>query len=285
MWLQAAQMQGRTESSVMSEASEARAWARENGIDVNVKGPVSPVILEQWRQAVNNHEPEPDEIEDDETPVVVAAPFVTSTAAGSPTSTPPVSPDVSPGSGTPRRQEIPPQGRKVSFIDRHRPQPSSSSRGKKRARPRVSVENVASFAWGLAGLALRQLPQLTPVGRVMALQADTAGVIIEDTVKGTVVDKVLQPIARLGEGGEKMFGLLGPGLIVGAMCAQPGLAEPLTPVLKAALLTGMRDRSEASRKLHRRAQQMAEEIGEDAADLDELIGMIFAAIPDTPEAA
>lgn len=66
-----------------------------------------------------------------------------------------------------------------------------------RARPvreRVSVSGV--IEWGWAALAQGVNPISQHTARVLAMQGPVAGDVLEDSIRGTVVDRVLQPLAR-----------------------------------------------------------------------------------------
>ena len=69
------------------------------------------------------------------------------------------------------------------------------AKGKARPRaPRVPVDKLIERGWDI--LARVAQPVNLPVSRVLAIQAPAAGLMLEDVVRGTVVDLVLQPIAR-----------------------------------------------------------------------------------------
>lgn len=93
-----------------------------------------------------------------------------------------------------------------------------AARGKAKAkpkgkpRPRVPVDRVVGMVWEALGRMFT--PLSAPTGRCLQLQAPVAGLILEDVVKGTVADRVLQPIARAEEKGKKVFALAAPPAIV-----------------------------------------------------------------------
>jgi len=61
-------------------------------------------------------------------------------------------------------------------------------------RERVSVSGVIEWAWAAMAQGVNPLSQAT--ARVLAMQAPVAGDVLEDSVRGTIVDRALQPIAR-----------------------------------------------------------------------------------------
>ena len=81
--------------------------------------------------------------------------------------------------------------------------------------PRVSLDRFIERGWST--LARIAQPVNLPVSRVLAFQAPVAGVMLEDVVKGTVVDLILQPIARTEAKLEIAGALAGPPLLVLAL--------------------------------------------------------------------
>lgn len=91
--------------------------------------------------------------------------------------------------------------------------------GKSRKRfPRVKLDKLVERAWS----QLAEAAPVLPLEKMLYAQAPFAGLVLEDTLKGTVVDKVLQPVARAEEKAEAIGGLLGPPMfIMGVMATAP----------------------------------------------------------------
>jgi hypothetical protein len=90
-------------------------------------------------------------------------------------------------------------------------QPKAKAGPKAKKRPRISLTSFVEDAWSdLAWLAA----PLPPLQRVLYAQAPYAGVVLEDSVKGTVVDTVLQPVARAETAIRAVNGLAGPPVFV-----------------------------------------------------------------------
>lgn len=103
-------------------------------------------------------------------------------------------------------------------------------------RPRSSVEGLISSVWGIAARVVTGVaPSLYPVANVLALQSPVAGKILEDTVKNTAVDGLLQPFARLANGSQVGLALLGPPILVGIASARPDSQPFVEPLLREAL--------------------------------------------------
>ena len=149
------------------------------------------------------------------------------------------------------------------------------------ARRRESLENVIQFAWGgLANLAARG--GRVPTARVLQLQAPVAGLIVDEIAKGTIVDRVLQPLARTGKRGEMAFALLAPPLLVEAISRRPDQQALLVPMLAAALEMYADIAGPKLAAARRRAEKRAQELGAD--DIQQMINWLFAA-PDAPAGA
>lgn len=109
------------------------------------------------------------------------------------------------------------------------------------------------------------------------MQAPVAGVIVDDMCKGTVVDRVLQPLARGSEKAEKGFALIGPPILVAMISSRPELYPVLSGPLKVAMLSWVEIAGPAMEKAQRKAEQMAERVG--GVDVDGMIAALFADLP------
>ncbi len=81
----------------------------------------------------------------------------------------------------------------------------------KKKPPRISLTSFVEEAW--ADLAWLAAP-VPPLRRVLDAQAPYAGVVLEDAVKGTIVDTVLQPVAKAEGAIRAVNGLMGPPVFV-----------------------------------------------------------------------
>jgi hypothetical protein len=222
----------------MSDHQDIRAWARAEGIDVNAKGPVNQKVRDKWAARAGDPVPEP-------TPAAAAAEATPAASAG-------LSPEPKP-----------------SWWKRPR-----APRGKTAAPqlPRVSLENLVTTAWGIAGKFMEA--RLLPVARVLEMQAPIAGIVVDDLARNTAVDVLLQPLARAGEKGERVFALVGPPLLVGAICQNPQLYPVVRPMLKTSMLLWMEVSEPAARKAQKRARQLEDKLG--GVDIDAMIDALFA---------
>ncbi len=92
----------------------------------------------------------------------------------------------------------------------------------KKKHPRVSLKGFAEdmfldLAWTFQGLP--------PMEKILYLQAPLAGQVVEDTCKGTVVDTVLQPVARVDRQFKAFEALTAPVWVAAIMAR--GEKEPV----------------------------------------------------------
>jgi len=141
-------------------------------------------------------------------------------------------------------------------------------------RRRESLETVGMFVWGglsqAAGRSGRQ-----PTSLVLALQAPVAGVILDDVLKGTILDRMLQPFARGGKRSEALLALVGPPLLVELMVRHPEWQPQILPMLAAALESYADIAGPKVAAAKKRAEKRAADIGADGG-IQGLLEWIFA---------
>lgn len=248
-----------------STLHDIRVWAKENGWpEISDSGPLPPGARRAY-DASKTVEAEADYSTQDSQPGA-------QTTVDSDTEKP--------------REEKPPQmadvtpiGKAKSFLDRARERASVdkgiAARRSKDRKPRTSVERLIGRGWEM--LSRLANPVNPPVARVLAFQAPVAGMLLDEIVKDTVVDTVLQPIVRAEEKMELAFALIGPPLIVGALTVRPEAQPVLIPLLKESLVTWLEvagDKIEAAKK---KDEEFKAKYGD---SIDEMINAIFAAPPE-----
>lgn len=128
--------------------------------------------------------------------------------------------------GSPRRPRLGLPGRKAG-----------KPKGRKPKRPRVPVDHLISDVWrGLAGFA-RPLPATS---RILTIQAPLAGLMLEEAVKNTVMDAVLQPFARTGKNAELAWAMVGAPAITTMITLNPAQLPFLLPLLRSSLVAMIR---------------------------------------------
>ena len=134
----------------MNDPTEIRQWARENGVAVSERGKLRADVIAEYEAA----HPVTGQDDGDTAPVITLDLPVEGPVLESPA----VVPDEP---LRPRRQEIPPRApRRSKLRDRLAAKPDQPK------HKRVSLESLASWAWGLGGMALQQAPKSIPVGRL-----------------------------------------------------------------------------------------------------------------------
>ncbi len=165
----------------------------------------------------------------------------------------------------------------------------------KKKHPRVSLKGFAEdmfldLAWTFQGLP--------PMEKILYLQAPLAGQVVEDTCKGTVVDTVLQPVARVDRQFKAFEALTAPVWVAAIMAR--GEKEPVYDAaglvvgqdytagtklmfggLRHALLSMTRIANVDFAELREKADSLKSASG----DVDAMIAWLFETPEPTPEQA
>ena len=201
--------------------AEIRAWAQETGWrdaegePVSERGRVGAAARTAYSAAHNGTPDYPPGMGDDDFDTAVADEPDEEMTEARPR---PVAPKVSPRSA-------------ATSLRRRFKRGPASGKPKAKARPRVSTAELIGSAWRIAAKIAQPLP---PMYRTLRLQSVIAGPLLDDAVKGTIADTLLQPIARLTRAGETVSALLAPNLAIGAMAwhLQQTKGEPNPVVLQ-----------------------------------------------------
>lgn len=108
------------------------------------------------------------------------------------------------------------------------------SKAARPAHPRVSVAGVIQWGWGIGARAAAPLSAY--LSQCLAIQAPVAGLVLEDQVRGTVADRVLQPLARGQAHLEGVGALVLMPMAIAGLEASEGLPEPKRSVRRAILV-------------------------------------------------
>jgi hypothetical protein len=155
---------------------------------------------------------------------------------------------------------------------------------KKKTVPRISTEDLLGAAWRGAAKLLTPLP---PLQRTLRMQAPVAGMLLDDIVQGTIVDPLLQPLARLADQGKTVQALAGPPVFVGAIMAhqmQCAAADPPAdpnPLFMAIAVEGLRSSlmawmDVAGPKFDMAMEREAQFEAKYGQRVDDMIALIFA---------
>jgi hypothetical protein len=162
--------------------------------------------------------------------------------------------------------------------------------GKKKTVPRVSTEDLLGSVWRGAAKLLTPLP---PLQRTLRMQAPVAGSLLDDVVQGTIVDPLLQPLARLASQGKAVQALVGPPAFVAAIMTEQMRAvqherqpNPIymaiaTEGLRSSLMAWMDVAGPKFEEAMEREALFEEKYGK---RVDDMIALIFSQPPDSEEA-
>jgi hypothetical protein len=262
----------------MATVAEKRAWLRDHGHDVPARGRLGPELELEWERgqidaewdAFGDDEPEladPDDLEPS-VPMQPERPPRTARASRAQTRS---------DTRTRRRQ---------SFVDRLAGGSGAKGKtGSKKKVPRMSVEKFTSRIYSNLGRMVAPLSQ--PLSNCLQAQATFAGVVLEDIIQGTIVDRALQPMARAEDKLGKGFALFTPPLCV--LAIEHSMTLPadqmmmrqafIMPVLREALRVGL----EVSEEMADQLQARVEANARSEAEVDKLIALIFGQRQAAPE--
>jgi hypothetical protein len=233
----------------MASNHDIRQWAQERGLPVSSSGPLSEDVKREYANRTGE-----DAFGTAETPAV-------------PDDMQETAPNVKP-TVTERAKE--------KLARTRQPVKKGAARA---SQPRVSIEGILSGAWSILGnLIAKPSP---PVGYIMQIQAPVAGMVLEDTIKGTMVDRILQPFARAEAAGETVMALAGPPVLVGLMHARPETAPVALPLLRRSLAMWMEIAGPKVERVRVQNEKFEEKYGK---DIDAIIEGLMATFGGEPEA-
>lgn len=247
----------------MATASEMRAALRAAGEDVPERGRLNDTWKARYEELTDSQDAPWDDPGSDDTDLL------------DPDDTEPA---------TPLEAEKPPRTASAARKERRRKPVGERLLGPRAARgkakhKRVSVEHLIGRAWEAA--ARFATPMSLPLSRCLQVQSPVAGLILEEIVAGTVVDRALQPVARAEAKAEKMLALVGPPILVLAL-EQTSMMEPqqaairqalIVPMLKESLRIWLQVAGPKVEEAARREKEYQETFGQ---SIDEMIALFFA---------
>ena len=270
----------------MANANEVREWAATEGYQVGAKGRIPGNVQDAYDAAhpgSNGAATGPDYPDDDFDSL-----FPGAESHGEAPDLPPPPDDTT---ETPPRR---PRGSSKAKTARPSWLPGSRKRTgrKKPAHPRVSTEDLLGAVWRGGAKLLTPLP---PLQRTLRMQAPVAGMLLDDVVKDSIIDPVLQPLARLAAQGKTVQALVGPPAFVSAIMAhqiQRASMDPPqqpNPMFMAVATEGLRSSlmawmDVAGPKFEQAMQREQEFEAKYGSSVDDMIAMIFAAPPADEEA-
>lgn len=163
--------------------------------------------------------------------------------------------------------------------------------GKGKKTPRISTEDLLGGIWRAAAKLAAPLP---PLQRTLRVQAPVAGLLLEDAVRDTVIDPLLQPVARLAGAGRTASALLGPPAFVTAIMLHTQQAavssRPPNPLFMTIATEGLRSTlmtwcEVAGPKFDIALQREKEFESKYGQSVDEMIAFLFSDAAATAEQA
>lgn len=152
---------------------------------------------------------------------------------------------------------------------RREPQPGDAPKSKEsKPTPAARRQSLSEMGTGIAkGLGvLASNAGFAGASRALLLQSEAAGPAFDRAVKGSVVDKMLQPLARVGGNTKDLGALIGLPISTEAYLRDPG---PMTQAAFQAALVASLPQIAAARKTAAKEQAKLEA---DLADLAEMFG-------------
>lgn len=154
-------------------------------------------------------------------------------------------------------------------------------------RKRVSLETLGGLAWvGVSRVVAFAGETYLPVVKMMSFQAPVAGAVVEDLARGTIVDRIAQPVARMAESGGAVGALIGAPMLTAVVCKRPELYPQVRPMLMAAMREWVIVAGPKLREMRRREEKFAEEMGtftdEFGITVEQLLDEVFAGLAEAP---
>jgi hypothetical protein len=242
-------------------SQDIREWARANGHpDLGDRGRIPQGIRDEWEAA----NPDPGD-DDGEEPLLIV-----------PSALPPAAEEPEPGPApvVGRVEERPPvrprRNRLRDARDRAKKEVA------KKPLPRVSTATVLGFAYSGIGYLAARNEKGIPTARALDLMAPVAGEVLDDVIKGTLVDRLLQPIARSGEKGEKVAALVGFPALTALVTARPEMFPVVRPAMRMSIVLALEVSEQPMKKLQARTERFQEKFGN--IDIDGMIDAVFASL-------
>lgn len=261
----------------MADSGQVRAWLREQGHDVPVKGKIRGELMAEYDAA---HPQDADTVAGSYDGGVTEADF----------------PEPEEPGGQPEAAEQKPRRVRTTRAAQARTMRQriwgGGGKKKKTAHPRISLKNFAEdmfldLAWTFQGLP--------PIEKILYLQAPLAGQIVEDTCKGTVADAVLQPVARVDRQFKALEALTAPAWVAAIMVrgeretrvldgqTVQGGYTPETKLLFGGLRHALLSMSRVTDLRFEEMKAKGEELRASSQEIDKMIAWLFEIPEPAPE--
>jgi hypothetical protein len=262
----------------MANTTDVRAWLKEQGTEVADRGKLKREYHDAYEQAHPAAGPGAGlEPEGDYDQGVTEADFITADdPPGLPAETPPADAE---GHTAERRPRAVASARKPRRSFRER---VWGGEGTKAKRPpskhkRVSLRGLAEDAFLDAAWTFQALP---PIEKILYLQAPMAGVVIEDSIRGTALDRLAQPVARADQKFKAIEGLTAVLWVTGIMLRgrrdESGEYSPETKLMFSGLRHSLLSMTRTVERFDFEEQKAkADELRSASGQIDAMIAYIF----------
>jgi hypothetical protein len=149
----------------------------------------------------------------------------------------------------------------------------------RRSRARVPLSELFEGTLGLAGGALMMSGRDIPVGQALSFEAPVAGEKLDAIIAGTMLDRLLQPIARAGGLAKDVGAVLALPLLVALIERRPYLYDPLKPFILPIVTSVALDLAEMQERNKERLKEAQAKAGGAQIDVEALMAMLFQGAP------
>lgn len=163
------------------------------------------------------------------------------------------------------------------------PKRPQSQRAPRRTRVRVPLTSLLETALGGASTGLMMTGRDIPVGMAIGFEAPVAAEKLDAIIAGTMLDRLLQPIARAGASAKDFGAVLALPTLVALIERRPYLYEPLKPLIIPVVTNVALDLAELQERNRERLSEAQSRAGSTQVDVDGLLNMLFGNMPQPQE--
>lgn len=156
-----------------------------------------------------------------------------------------------------------------------RPPGRPKGQAPKRSRARVTLSPMLETVLGGVSTGLIMTNRDAPVGMAIGFEAPVAAEKLDAIIAGTMLDRLLQPIARAGAQAKDFGAVLALPILVGLIERRPYLYDPLKPLIVPVVTAVALDLAELQERNQERLAQAQARAGAHQVDVDQLMAMFF----------
>lgn len=145
----------------------------------------------------------------------------------------------------------------------------------KRNRSRIPLTSLLETTLGGVSTGLIMTNQDAPVGMAIGFEAPVAAEKLDAIIAGTMLDRLLQPIARAGASAKDFGAVLALPILVGLIERRPYLYDPLKPLIIPIVTSVALDLAEMQERNKERLADAQARAGSHQVDVDQLMAMLF----------